>query len=166
MTEENTAEIPSQAPRPEGVNQRVEARIAAIKALYSNEVNDDKKSAAELALEMLSVYETNHQEGEVQPNRKFLKELLSGAIEHQQVIDEKIKKHLQSGWKLERLGAVMISLLRCAVFELMAHEHRAIKVIINEYVDIAHGFFEEKEVKFVNGVLDKIAKEVRSYGLE
>jgi N utilization substance protein B len=83
-------------------------------------------------------------------------------MEHQAVLDAKIEKYLQSGWNLERLGSVMRSLLRVAVYELMEYEKLPIKVIINEYVNIAHRFFDRKDVSFVNGVLDQIAKEVRN----
>ena len=162
MTEENLSAVPEKEARPEGIEQRVEARIAAIKALYSNEVNEEKKSAAQLALEMISMYESKQDDELVTPDRRYLKQLLEGVIEHQTVIDEKISAHLQAGWKIERLGAVMLSLLRSAVFEILQYEKLNLKVIINEYVEIAHGFFEKKDVNFVNGVLDKIAKEARS----
>lgn len=143
------------------IKQRIEARLATINALYSNEVSDEQKSASELALDILALYDSGEYEDQIMPDVRYLKKLLAGVVEHKEIIDQKIVAHLQTGWKLERLGAVMLSLLRSATYELMAYEHLSIKVIINEYVEIAHGFFEEKEVSFVNGVLDKIAKEVR-----
>ncbi len=161
MNEESPSRLPEQAHLPDGVNQRVEARIAAIKPLYSNEVSQEKKEAAELALDMYSVYESNEYEESIKPDIKFLKELLVGVLERQDALDEKIVPYLQSSWRMERLGAVMCALLRVAVYELMAYEELTIKIIINEYINIARCFFEEKEVRFVNGVLDKVAKEVR-----
>ncbi len=161
MTDTDKITTAPKPPRPEAINMRVEARVAAIKALYSNDVNDEKKTPLVLALDLLSLYETSEYENETKPHSGFLKELLVGVAEHQTMLDEKIAAHLQAGWKMERLGVVMCSLLRVSVYELMAYEKLPVKVIINEYVNIAREFFDEKDVKFVNGVLDKIAKEVR-----
>ena len=56
----------------------------------------------------------------------------------------------------------MLSILRTAVFEMMNHGNTHLKIIINEYVGITRSFFDEKDVGFVNGILDKIGHEVRS----
>lgn len=146
-----------------GIQRRMEARVAAVEAIYSHEVNNDGKEPLVLALDMLSIRESEaYKEGDdVTPDPEFLKELIIGVSEHQEVIDQKITPHLQQSWSMERIGAVMRALLRVGVFELMQYDKLPFKAIINEYVNIAHRFCTEKEVSFVNGILDKIAREVR-----
>jgi N utilization substance protein B len=76
-------------------------------------------------------------------------------------IDELVCKYLGQGWSMERLGPVLRNILRIAIFELMSYEETSIKIIINEYVNITRLFFDEKEVGFANGILDKIAHNIR-----
>ena len=68
---------------------------------------------------------------------------------------------LADGWKLERLDKTMLQVLRCGTYELLARADVPTGAIVNEYVDVAHAFFDEKDAKFVNGLLDAISKDVR-----
>ncbi len=69
-------------------------------------------------------------------------------------------------FNMERLGAVMRALLRAGVYELMAFTDVPVKVVISEYVTLARSFFSESETGFVNGILDKISREVRILNLD
>jgi N utilization substance protein B len=62
---------------------------------------------------------------------------------------------------MERLGPVLRAILRSAIFELLAGTDVPAKVVINEYVDLTRAFFEGNEPGFVNGVLDRLAHELR-----
>ena len=73
-----------------------------------------------------------------------------------------IQKHLQDNWKIDRLAAVARSLLRSACYELMFEQLVPTPVVLNEYIEVARDFLDEREVKFVNGILDNIAKSVRA----
>jgi N utilization substance protein B len=53
------------------------------------------------------------------------------------------------------------SILFCGLYELLAHHEAETAVIINDYVNIAHGFFEKKEAGLVNAILDRQAKNLR-----
>ena len=55
----------------------------------------------------------------------------------------------------------MLQILRAGIYELMARPDVATATVINEYLDVAHAFFDAREAKFVNGVLDAVAKAVR-----
>jgi len=55
----------------------------------------------------------------------------------------------------------MLQILRAGAYELMARADVATGVAISEYLDVAHAFFDAKEARFVNGVLDAVAKDVR-----
>ena len=65
-----------------------------------------------------------------------MNELIQGVCENKTVLDKSIVSKLGDGWKIERLGPVMLSILRTAVFEMMNHGNTHLKIIINEYVGI------------------------------
>jgi N utilization substance protein B len=145
--------------------RRTESRIAAVKALYAGEINekiDNRKSPALLALDIIALYNDIEKDNTL-PNldEKFVTEVITGVCENLGLLDKKIESHLGDEWKLERLGPVIRSILRAAIYELMKYTDTPFKVIINEYVNITRSFFDEKEVGFVNGILDKISHEVR-----
>ncbi|MBA4355653.1 MAG: transcription antitermination factor NusB, partial [Novosphingobium sp.] len=64
-------------------------------------------------------------------------------------------------WAIARLDKTMLQILRAGTYELIARNDITIGTAISEYVDVAHAFFDEREAKFVNGILDAVAREVR-----
>ena len=76
-------------------------------------------------------------------------------------IDARLSERLAQGWRLDRLDKTMVQILRAGTYELLARADIAVATVITEYVDVAHAFFDEREAKFVNGVLDAVAKDVR-----
>jgi len=77
-------------------------------------------------------------------------------------IDEAIAGKLAKGWSLKRLDRPMRAILRAGTYELIARADVPVGSVISEYVDVAHAFYDKRESGFVNGLLDAIAKEVRS----
>jgi N utilization substance protein B len=147
---------------------RTDTRLAAIKALYASEINDKldiTKGPGQLTVDIIEYYhETEGKKKRL--DQDFLISLIQGVCEHRADLDASVVKNLTEGWKLERLGPVLRCILRASIFELMNFSETPLKVIINEYVNITRSFFDEKEVGFVNGILDKIAHEVRPDGDE
>ena len=78
-----------------------------------------------------------------------------------QPVDTAIAAHLSDKWTIERLDPVLRALLRAAAAELWAGGDTPARVVINEYMDIAHGFFDGEEPRFANGVLDALARQMR-----
>ena len=76
---------------------------------------------------------------------------------NQNQIDSIIKKNLSSNWRFNRLDKILKAILRAAVYEISYQLHTPSKVIINEYIDITHSFYSQKEPEFVNAILEKIA---------
>lgn len=147
---------------PEDILRKSESRLAVVKALYSNYANDEKKNPAELALDIISYYDEGNDELQgAQIDAKFLTALLQGIGETHEELEDIVTPHLSEAWSLERMGPVLRGILQAAVYELTYRPEIPFKVIINEYVDITRAFFDAKEVGFVNGILDKIAAEVR-----
>jgi N utilization substance protein B len=94
------------------------------------------------------------------PQDEYLTHLVTGVVLHKQEIDEKITKHLEK-WSLERLATVDRNLLRIAVFELLYSKDVPVNVVLDEAIEIAKLYGDEKSGRFINGVLSKIKNEVR-----
>ena len=91
----------------------------------------------------------------------FFEENVRGVVRAQAKIDPYIDAHLASGWSLKRLNSISRAILRSAAFEFIHFPDVPKKTVMNEYVEIAKSFFDQKETSFVNGVLDAIGNDIR-----
>jgi N utilization substance protein B len=142
-------------------NQRGAARLAAVQALYQMDIGGTG------VLEVVAEYEA-HRLGQELDGETYLKadaswfrSIVSGVVREQTRLDPLIGSALQDDWALSRLDSTVRAILRAGTFELLDRKDVPIPVIVTEYVEIAHAFFEEDEPKLVNAVLDRIAKQVR-----
>lgn len=153
--------------------RRSSARLAAVQALYQIELTG---VAIDKVILEFHVYRRggvlDNQESDV-PDKQALETdlakfeaILRGVDDRKSAIDAYISASLSKGWTLERLGAVLKSVLRAACFELAAAPNVPAKVVINEYVDLTRAFFEGKESGFVNGILDHLARTLREPEME
>jgi len=90
--------------------------------------------------------------------REFTGQLVKGALDNQKKIDGVISAYA-TNWNIDRMAVVDRNILRLASFELLFLKDIPPKVSINEAVDIAKKYGDKDSGKFVNGILDKIAKE-------
>ena len=90
-----------------------------------------------------------------------VQDIVEGVVKHQDDIDKSISDKLSEKWSLKRLDLTLRAILRAAGYEIQRRPDVPALVIIDQYVSIASDFFEGKEPGFVNGALDKMAKEVR-----
>jgi N utilization substance protein B len=138
--------------------QRSASRLGAVQALYQMELADTE---VEEVLQQFSTRSTgeNFDGGECgSADFELLREIVSGVVREQRTIDPRIAECLAPGWSITRLDAILRAILRAAAYELMFREVPA-KVVISEYLEVAHAFFEREEPSFVNGVLDKFARQ-------
>ena len=140
---------------------RSAARLAAVQALYQRQMEDthlarllDEFHQHRLGREIEDVH---YAEAEVD----FFDDVVSGVVARQDEIDALLTARLAENWSLERLDKTMLQILRAGTYELLARADVPTKSVISEYIDVAHAFFDEREAKFVNGVLDAVAKAVR-----
>ena len=142
-------------------SERSAARLAAVQALYQMDVSG--KGVIDATAEFEAFWIGREVEGiEFKPaENAFFRKIVAGAVEHQRAIDPVIDKALSEGWPLTRIEEVLRAILRSAVYELSFMKDVPARVVISEYVDVAHGFYGEEEPRLVNGVLDTIAREVR-----
>ena len=89
----------------------------------------------------------------------YVKKVFFGVFENSEIIEQEIEKHLM-GWKKERVSPVSISILRLAAYEVMFIEDIPSRVSLNEAIELAKKFDDEKSYAFVNGVLNALIKAV------
>lgn len=140
---------------------RAAARLAAVQALYQRQMEStplarllDEFHQHRLGRE---IEDEQYHDAEVD----FFDDVVSGAIAREEEIDALLGERLAEGWSLARLDKTLLQILRAGTYELLARPDVAKGTAIGEYVDVAHAFFDEREAKFVNGVLDAVAKAVR-----
>jgi transcription antitermination protein NusB len=137
---------------------RAAARIAAVQALYQIEMSGAP------ADEVIAEFRDHRLSGgEQQPaaDARLFASLTAAASVRRADIDRLISGALATGWSLERLDSVMRALLRAGVCELLEFADVPARVVIDQYVEVAHAFLAEKETGFVNGVLDRLARTLR-----
>ena len=131
---------------------RRSARMFAMQAMYQWQINGG--SVPDLMAQYMS---TN-------AHRKvdwdFFQALVKGVAEQVHGIDDKIAPLTDRNFK--DVNPVELAILRVAIFELAERLDVPYKVVINEYIDIAHEFGAEEGHKFVNGILDKLARQLRA----
>lgn len=140
---------------------RSAARLGAVQALYQREMGD--ASVAKL-LHEFHVHRLGQEiEGAdyADADTALFDDLVTGVAARQDELDVLISAALATGWTLDRLDKPMRALLRAATYELVARPDIAAATVINEYVDVSHAFHAAKEAKFVNGLLDTVARRVR-----
>jgi N utilization substance protein B len=140
---------------------RAAARLAAVQALYQHAMEGTKQAQLlnEFHMHRLGAEIDDDQYAEAEV--AFFDDIVKGVLARYEEIDALLESKLAAGWSLGRLDRTMLQILRAGTFELMARSDVPTGSAISEYVDIAHAFFEEREAKFVNGVLDAVAKQVR-----
>ena len=92
----------------------------------------------------------------------FFDDVVRGVDARRDEIDALVASKLASGWNLTRLDRAMLQVLRAGTYELLARKDVPAPVAINEYVEVAKAFFDDGQAKFVNGILDAVAKEARA----
>jgi N utilization substance protein B len=137
---------------------RSAARLAAVQALYQQQM--EKTPLARLLDEFhqhrlgAEIEEMQFAEAEV----AFFDDIVRGVDARRDEIDLLLSERLAQGWTLARLDKTMLQILRAGTYELIARADISTGTAIGEYVDVAKAFFDDREAKFVNGVLDAVAK--------
>ena len=95
-------------------------------------------------------------------DRGLFGDLLKGVAARRGELDEMLASLLAPDWTLERLELLLRLILRAGAYELAHRPEVPVKVVIAEYVDLAHDFFSGREPALVNGVLDRLARVLRA----
>jgi N utilization substance protein B len=146
---------------------RSAARLAAVQALYQQQMEGTalNKLLDEFHQHRLGRTVDDEDLGEVEyadAEIDFFNDIVRGVDARRDEIDEKLLTRLADGWTLTRLDKTMLQVLRAGAYELIARADVPMATVISEYVDVAKAFFDDREAKFVNGILDALAKQVRA----
>lgn len=146
--------------------KRSGARLAAVQAIYQMDLSG--KGVMESMAEFETFWIGKEVEGIAFPaaEEAFFRDILGGVVREQLRIDRTVDKALAEGWPLTRIDTVVRAILRAATYELLFRKDVPPRVIISQYIDVAHAFYEGDEPKLVNGVLDAIGHATRADELE
>jgi len=126
-------------------NPKQSPRVIIIQKLYGNSFNDESNLTFE-----------KHR------FKKFIKDVVLGTIERDAVIKDEVKNHLNEDFQLTNLDKVFQVIIKSAIFELLYKPKISIKIIIKEYLDASNFFLEDSQTKYLNDILDRIAKKIRT----
>tara|TARA_B100000686_G_scaffold344135_1_gene426216 strand:+ start:1344 stop:1859 length:516 start_codon:yes stop_codon:yes gene_type:complete len=142
---------------------RSAARLAAVQALYQIE---ESNISAENAIEEFLSYRIGKGLGENNNYQKvdteYFSLIVTGVSVQLSQLDNELEKCISVNWNINRLGPLMHSLLRAGIFELLNRPDIPVKVVISEYIELSHDFFDSKDSAFVNAVLDCVSKKLKS----
>ena len=93
--------------------------------------------------------------------KKFIKDVVNGTVERDDVINEEIKNHLDADLNMKNLDKVFQVIIKSAIFEFLYRPKTSIKIIIKEYLNASNLFIEDSQTKYLNALLDKISKKIR-----
>ena len=146
---------------PTALRRRSVARLAAVQALYQIDLSGAPPAAvvAEFQKHRLGREQDGENYGEA--DTALFADIVNGVIARQAELDSALSGALTADWPLDRLETVLRAVLRAGAYELLARTDVPARVVISEYLDIAHAFFSGKEPGLVNGVLDRIAHMLR-----
>jgi len=147
--------------RPARSLARSAARLAAVQALYQREMENTHLARLLDEFHMHRLGQTIEDEQYAEAEVAFFDDVVRGVDARGEEIDTLLQERLAEGWQLKRLDKTMLQILRAGAYELLARPDVPVGTAISEYVDVAHAFFDAREAKFVNGVLDAVAKAVR-----
>lgn len=151
----------SHAPGRSGKGRRSASRLAAVQALYQVELGG---ASAQRVIDEFVTHRLGQEiEGVryAEPDAALFADLVRGYHMRGAEIDEVLNNALDKDRRLDRLEALLRSVLRAGTYELIARVDVPARVIISEYLDVAHAFFSGAEPGFVNGVLDRLAHRLR-----
>jgi N utilization substance protein B len=135
------------------VTGRRQAREWAVQFLFQTEFNPDDLDPA------LADFWNDEEKKPAERDRIYVGEVVRGVIEKRRDIDRTISKYTQN-WDVERLGVLDRTVMRVAVYEMLFRNDIPPVVSINEAVEIAKAYISKEAGRFVNGVLDRIQKEL------
>jgi len=143
------------------ISARSAARVGAVQALYQMDMVGTELD--DIVDEFVHHRFGQEIEGEVFPEADVahFSDVIHGVVREQREIDVAINEALAKGWTLTRIDSTLRAVLRAGVYELRRCKDIPVKVVINEYVNVAHAFFEGDEPGVVNAVLDRLGATVR-----
>jgi N utilization substance protein B len=143
-------------------SRRQAARLAAVQALYQWQEGQDQP--ADIIEQFLKVRTGEAGEAGMRrdADKPLFKDVVEGAAAHKDELEKTVSAALAEDWNWARIDRLVRAILLAAAYELIHRRDVPPRVVINEYVEIAHAFYEKRESTFVNSVLDRVARQERA----
>lgn len=138
---------------------RSTARLGAVQALYQKQMEGTPLAKLLDEFHQHRLGRVIEDEQYAEADVAFFDDVVKGVDARQEEIDALLSQRLASGWTLARLDKTMLQILRAGTYELLARNDVPKAAAISEYVDVAKAFFDDREAKFVNGILDAVASQ-------
>jgi N utilization substance protein B len=94
--------------------------------------------------------------------KKFIKDVVIGTIERDEVINDELKNHLNEDFQIAKLDKIFQVIVKSAIFEFLYKPKISTKIIIKEYLNASNFFLHDTQTKYLNAILDKISKRIRT----
>src|SRR3979411_2195033 len=156
------ADAPTRDKDARKANKRGAARLAAVQALYQMDL------AGTGLNEIVGEFESHWMGREVEgaqylpAEAAFFRDIVSGVVREQRVLDPLIDEALAKSWPLKRIETVLRAVLRAGAYELDHRRDVPARVVVSEYADVSAAFVDRDGVGMVNAVLDRIARKLRA----
>ncbi|HLT02958.1 MAG TPA: transcription antitermination factor NusB [Geminicoccaceae bacterium] len=147
---------------PSRSRRRSAARLAAVQALYQRQMEGTPLARLLDEFHQHRLGQEIEDAQYVSAEVEFFDDVVSGVVAREEEIDALLAERLTSDWRLDRLDKTLLQILRAGTYELLARPDIPAGTTISEYLDVAHAFFEKNDTRIVNGVLDAVAKAVRT----
>ena len=143
-------------------SRRQAARLAAVQALY--QWQEGEHAPAEIIEQFLNVRTGEAGEGGMRrdADRPLFKDVVEGTVAHKDELEQTVSAALAEDWTWKRVDRLVRAILLAGAYELLHRRDVPPRVAINEYVEIAHAFYDQGEPSFINSVLDRVARQARS----
>ena len=143
-------------------SRRQAARLAAVQALY--QWQEGEHGPTEIVDQFLNVRTSEAGEGGMRrdADKPLFKDVVEGTVAHKDELEQIVSAALAQGWTWARIDRLVRAILLAGAYELVHRKDVPPRVAINEYVEIAHAFYDQGEPSFVNSVLDRVGRQTRS----
>jgi len=136
------------------ITGRRQAREWVVQFLFQTEFNPGELDEA------LADFWDDEEKTPLERDRNYVNEMIHGVLDQQLKIDRTLKRYTDN-WDVDRLGVLERMVLRVAVYEMLFRDDVPPVVSINEAIEIAKAYSDRKSARFVNGVLDRVQKELK-----
>jgi N utilization substance protein B len=148
--------------RPQPSSRRQAARLAAVQALYQWQEGEAEPAA--IVEQFLNVRIGEAGEGGMRrdADKPLFRDVVEGTAAHKDELEKTVSAALAENWTWGRIDRLVRAILLAGAYELTHRRDVPPRVAINEYVEIAHAFYDQRESTFVNSVLDRVARQERA----
>ncbi len=142
-------------------SRRQAARLAAVQALYQWQEGQDEPAA--IIDQFLNVRTGESGEGGMRrdADKPLFRDVVEGTAARKEELEQTVTGALAKDWTWARVDRLVRAILLAGAYELVHRKDVPVRVVINEYVEIGHAFYDQGEPTFINSVLDRVAHQAR-----